>query len=164
LRAETHKEGFEFIPNLYNEAYGMLNMKENLEILVDKIKFMSDIVEEPLAPTYSYVRLYKNNGKLLKHVDRPSCEISVTAHLGSDGTEWKFGIEKPNKEEVILNLLPGQAIIYLGCIAPHWREKKYQGENYGQLFLHYVKIYGSNWKHYFDRLAFTDNMYTRDLN
>lgn len=42
-------------------------------------------------------------------------------------------------------------MIYLGKIAPHWREP-YSGEYYSQVFLHYVRSRGDCSYAYFDKL------------
>ena len=57
-----------------------------------------------LLPTYSFSRLYYNGSELTKHVDRPSCEVSVTLCIFAD-KEWpiwfhelKDGKADPNKK------------------------------------------------------------------
>jgi hypothetical protein len=121
-----------------------------IELLVDKVPFIASIVEEPMLPTYSYARLYKNGEVLEKHVDRGACEVSATLHLGSDGVEWPIYFENRDKQTVAVNLKPGQAAVYLGCVAPHWRDA-YEGTDYRQVFLHYVRARGENRHHYFDK-------------
>ena len=121
-----------------------------LELLIDKTPFMSEVLEEPMFPTYSYARIYVNKEILEKHTDRHACEVSVTLHLGSDGTEWPIWFTKPNGEEVSYILKPGQAVIYLGMISSHWRDA-FEGQEYAQVFLHYVRGRGENWVCYFDK-------------
>jgi len=121
-----------------------------VELLVDKIPFMSEVLEEPMFPTYSYARIYANKEVLKKHKDRHACEVSVTLHLGSDGTDWPIWFTKPNGEQVSYNLKPGQGVIYLGMISEHWRDA-FQGQEYSQVFLHYVRGRGENWVCYFDK-------------
>jgi soluble cytochrome b562 len=157
---ELNKQKFENIHDLYVDSYGVRDFKEGLKLLVNKIDHIKNIVEEDVFPTYSYIRLYKHEAVLQHHKDRPACEISVTVHLGSDGHEWPLGVKKPNGEEVTLVLKPGQAMVYFGCIAEHWREDKYKGNDYGQVFLHYVLAEGKCWEHFFDRFAFTNRQYT----
>ncbi len=41
-------------------------------------------------------------------------------------------------------------MLYLGCIAPHWRDE-YVGKEYAQFFLHYVRSRGSAAVSYFDK-------------
>ena len=43
-------------------------------------------------------------------------------------------------------------MVYFGCLAPHWRTE-YSGENYSQMFLHYVRSRGS-----FGFLGLDDNV------
>lgn len=132
------------------KSLGMYNFRWFVELLIDKIPFMSEVLEEPMFPTYSYARIYANKEVLAKHIDRHACEVSVTLHLGNDGTNWPIYFTKPNGEIVSYNLKPGQAVIYLGMISPHWRDP-FEGQEYGQVFLHYVRGRSENWIYYFDR-------------
>lgn len=132
------------------KSTAVYNYQPFLNILCEKIKDISDIMEESMLPTYTYARLYKNNETLEKHTDRPSCEISITLHLGGDH-EWPIWMTKPNGEEVSIELKPGQAIMYQGMVSPHWRDK-FEGTEYAQVFLHYVKGEGIHWEHYGDRI------------
>jgi hypothetical protein len=131
-------------------ALGIYDMLEFVELLVEKIPSVVSIVEEPVFPTYSYARMYKKDNVLRKHTDRKACEISVTLHLSNDGVEWPIYFETPGKETVAVNLKPGQAAVYLGCSAPHWRDT-YEGTDYRQVFLHYVRARGGNRHCYFDK-------------
>lgn len=132
------------------KSFAIYNHKLFLSLLCDKVSFISDIIQEPVLPTYSYARLYQNQEVLLPHTDRPSCEISITLHLGGD-TDWDIWFTKPNGEAVSYNLKAGQAAIYLGMVSKHWRET-YEGKEYGQVFLHYVRANGEHWQHYYDRI------------
>jgi hypothetical protein len=89
-----------------------------------------------LLPTYSYYRLYAYGAELFPHQDRPSCEISVTVMVDSDGTPWPFYADG---QEFILE--KGEAVIYKGCEVTHFR-KKFKGDWHSQIFLHYVDAHG----------------------
>ena len=119
-------------------------------LMCEKTAHMNKLVGEKLLPTYAYARIYKNGAELVKHKDRPACEVSVTLHLGSDGTSWPLGFTKPDGTTVLKDLKPGEAVIYFGCISEHWRENAFMGQEYGQLFLHYVRSEGKYINHCFD--------------
>lgn len=121
------------------------------ELLCQKSAEVSQILGEIVLPTYSFTRIYKNNGLLKRHSDRGACEISITLHLEGDKS-WPFGIEnKKTGEDTLIDLNPGDAIIYFGCIAPHFRKGRYNGRGYIQVFLHYVRSRGSLNQCLFDR-------------
>lgn len=132
------------------ESISIYNFRWFLELLINKIPFVEEVMEEPIFPTYSYSRIYKNGTDLKPHVDKPICEISISMHLDSDGTRWPIYFTRPDGVVVELELQPGQAVMYLGCISKHWREK-FEGQEYGQVFLHYVRGRGPNWDYYFDK-------------
>lgn len=120
-----------------------------LELLCEKRNQVSDLVEESVLPTYSFCIIYDLESQLIRHLDRSACEISLTVHLGGD-TKWPIYIKKPSSEEVPFELNPGDAVVYLGCTAEHWREK-FTGQYYSQVFLHYVRSNGPNVWAYFDK-------------
>ena len=121
-----------------------------LELLCEKTPEVSLLLEETVLPSYAYSRVYKNGNTLEKHVDRDSCEISFTLHLGSD-KPWLIWIETPTGEQRSVNLNPGDAMMYLGREAIHWRDS-YEGEWFAQIFLHYVRSRGDCSYAYFDKV------------
>ena len=152
LREEFHitdaKFKFNGDPQAPNSA-AVWNYLPALELLANKTSHVSEIVGETVLPTYVYSRIYRHGSVLTKHTDRPACEVSLTLHLGSD-KPWAIWIETPEREKRCVTLNPGDAMLYLGCIAPHWRDK-YDGEHYTQFFLHYVRSRGYCGEAYFDR-------------
>jgi alkylated DNA repair dioxygenase AlkB len=120
-----------------------------VELLCEKTNQVTDLVEESVVPTYTYATVYEQNSQLIKHKDRPACEISLTVHLGGDA-EWPIFIKKPNGEEASFLLSKGDAVLYLGCIAEHWRNQ-YTGTEYKQVFLHYVRSRGPKAWAFFDK-------------
>lgn len=122
-----------------------------VDVFLDKLPEISAVYGRRVYPTYVYSRLYKQGAELLRHKDRAACEVSVTVHLGSDGTEWPFYIKNPQGEAVEVQFKPGMGVIYLGTVAEHWRPKL-TGDNYGQVFLHYVDSQGPFTDYLFDRV------------
>lgn len=126
--------------------YGDLFFDTMLVTVMQKIE---NCLDKKLEPTYSYNRLYTTDTELVKHRDRPSCEISATLCIGSDisnlddqSYNWPMFISKQEEdtgEPVYLN--PGDCIIYSGCDLYHWREP-FKGKNHAQVFLHYNEIDG----------------------
>ncbi len=120
-----------------------------LELLCEKTPEISEIIGETVLPTYCYSRVYKSGDVLKKHTDRDACEISLTVHLEGD-QDWEIYIENTEGEEIPVNLKQGDALLYLGCKAPHWRNK-FNGSFYTQVFLHYVRSNGEKSYAYFDK-------------
>ena len=91
-----------------------------------------------LFPAYSYLRIYSGGSVLPKHIDRPSCEISVTLTLGGQAPgAWPIWVEAQGEERAV-TLPPGDALVYKGALLPHWRER-FEGRFWVQMFLHYVR-------------------------
>ncbi len=118
-----------------------------------------------LFPTYSYGRYYKKGEVLKCHTDRPACEYSATITLGHDEEVWPFWAADPGedtdqgivgeddkiyriKNSKKLTIEIGDAVIYKGCEAIHWREEL-KSEWQTQIFLHYVDQDGphAEWKY-----------------
>jgi hypothetical protein len=128
------------VPETYSH-YSDIAMETLLERLTEP---MSKETGLNLIPTYSYARIYKKGDVLKRHKDRYSCEVSMTMNLGGDS--WPIYLEpsgETDKEGVKIDLEPGDALIYRGCEVEHWREA-FEGENCGQVFLHYNDASGEN--------------------
>jgi PKHD-type hydroxylase len=83
--------------------------------------------------------------ELKPHVDKPSCEYSVTINL-FQSHEWPIymDIEPIYMEQ-------GDALLYKGCEVEHHR-KIFEGDEYIQIFLHYVNTDGPYKDHVFDKI------------
>jgi hypothetical protein len=138
-------EGDDQSPN----SYAVYDYISFLELLCEKTPEVSSLLEETVLPTYSYARVYQNKSTLEKHIDRDACEISLTLHLDGD-YPWPIWIETPQQEKKFVSLNPGDAMLYLGRIASHWRDE-YNGNYYSQVFLHYVRSRGEYSYSYFDK-------------
>ena len=120
---------------------GFFNLTEMSAIAAEKVSFLNDFIGGPkLLPTYTYGRIYNNKSDLCKHTDRGACEVSLSIHLDGDA-ESKFYIENKDGKEVSIDLDPGDAVLYDGPNAVHWRDE-YCGEEYIQTFHHYVFLGG----------------------
>lgn len=127
-----------------------------------------------LCPTYTYYRVYKTGDELLRHKDRPSCEISTTICLGfsyknaDPNYRWGIYIDELSAENkmidgvfvssnnpgVRVNMDPGDVVIYRGCDVEHWRDKfdADQGSYHIQAFFHYIDKNGPYYPEYaYDR-------------
>ena len=124
------------------------NHEAFVELLSTKTSKVSKILKERILPSYSYARVYQKGNILEKHVDRKSCEISLTVHLDGD-QEWEFYIEDKIGEVHEIVLTSGDAILYSGREVLHWRNE-YKGSFYSQTFLHYVKSSGICKHNYFE--------------
>ena len=150
------------IPNTYS-IYSDLVMET---LLVKLLPVMEKQTKLKLVPNYSYSRIYKHGDILNRHKDRFSCEISTTLNLGGDS--WPIFLEPEknvgipgengitafsNNPGIKIDLEPGDMLIYSGCIFEHWREA-FEGENCGQVFLHYNNIETQGESNKFDKRPF----------
>lgn len=154
--------------------YGLFDMKQNWQatdkqipgthskyadpLMETLLKFARPHMEKHtglnLIPTYSYYRVYKPGDELVRHKDRPSCEISTTITLGwnykdvSPDYRWSMYVGDSDgsigtKGNMLLCEV-GDCIIYRGCEIEHWRDpfKVGDGSYHVQVFLHYVNAEG----------------------
>jgi hypothetical protein len=138
-------QGDDQVPNSL-AAYDFLPF---VRLLVEKIPEVSFFLGEPVLPCYTYARIYKNGSVLERHRDRPACEVSLTINLNKD-QDWPISFQRADGSETSVELQPGDAVMYLGCQAEHWRNQ-FDGREYTQLFIHYVKSYGDRAWAYFDK-------------
>lgn len=130
------------------------------------------ITELDLSPTYTYSRIYSRNDKLLGHIDRPACEISITTPVFISGdrassifiskfkTKNLQDAKRYTKEEMLqmgefsrIDLFPGDVLIYKGCEHYHWREDL-ESEILVQVFMHYVQTNGPHSNQIYDKRTF----------
>jgi hypothetical protein len=117
-------------------------------LLIDLLAVAEEVTGLKLSPTYSYFRVYERGDFLVKHTDRPSCEISLTLCLGYEAEgPWPLLLHGPAGVSSI-ELAPGDALLYRGTECTHWREPL-NGERVAQVFLHYVDQNGphAEWKY-----------------
>lgn len=111
-------------------------------ILENSADEISQLVGERLLPTYSYARVYVKGDELERHIDRPSCEYSVTVHVATVGEPWPIWMQKGDGPVSKVILQPGDAIVYKGCEVHHWREVMSECDINVQFMLHYVNESG----------------------
>ncbi|QUL38314.1 hypothetical protein [Erythrobacter sp. JK5] len=115
---------------------------------------IEQLVGKDLLVGYAYWRKYSHAAVLRSHVDRATCEISVTVAIGTEpsGSIWPFHIEDLHGNRIAIALSPGAGVIYQGHRVKHWREPL-QAEWHKQMFLHYVLKDGEFADHVFDKNA-----------
>ena len=131
IKKSPKNEGDAQVPNSHS-YYNLPVCNILLGRLLDKV---SEIAGKTLKPTYTYCRVYLKGAVLTPHKDRPSCEYSVTLNL-SRSHPWTIYM---GKRGVIQN--PGDGVLYKGCEIEHSR-KEFEGDEYVQVFLHYVDANG----------------------
>jgi hypothetical protein len=163
LDEQSCKNLTEYLKNLVNQqqtiqdsqcplsqaVHGAEEFDKLLEALVPYFEQQSGL---KLYPTYSYARLYNQQGEELKnHRDRPACEISATITLGFEGDVWSIYMgdheDKTNSSKIDMAI--GDAVMYRGMDKYHWREPYVEGQWQAQVFLHYVDANGphAEWKY-----------------
>lgn len=133
-----------FSPSWYNDP--LMN-----SLLNHKLSTVEKESNLKLFPTYAYWRYYVFGGRLDKHTDRPSCEVSITSCI-KKYDNWPLIIEGQSFE-----LEEGDALLYAGCDQEHGRPGLYKGDGMAQVFLHYVNQHGPNKDHAYDKIHKTLN-------
>tara|TARA_R110002020_G_scaffold117943_1_gene269573 strand:+ start:79 stop:603 length:525 start_codon:yes stop_codon:yes gene_type:complete len=132
-------DGQSFSPAWYRDHLMTSFLDVKLPIVEKKSKLK-------LFPTYAYWRYYVYGGTLTKHIDRPACEISVTACI-QKYDNWPIIVEGKKIE-----LEEGDAVLYAGCDQKHWRPGVYKGNGMAQVFFHYVDQNGPHRDHAYDKI------------
>lgn len=150
FREDYIEEGLEYVDaDVAGYSLGIHQHTPAQLYLVNNNQKVTEILGENTLPTYAYTRSYGNGGYLTRHKDRLACEISVTVHLDGD-QPWEFEIFNVEGETDTIVLEKGDAILFDGCTFRHNRVGDYAGEEYVQLFLHYIFAEGDNTEQAFD--------------
>jgi hypothetical protein len=118
--------------------YGVNCLESLSEILIPKVE---SVTGKTLAPTYTYCRIYYKDAAMAKHIDRPSCEYSVTLTLSISEEPWEICLKDLTGNTRALSLDVGSMCVYKGMKVPHWR-LPYKGKEQIQAFMHYVDVNG----------------------
>ena len=105
---------------------------------------IEEVCGKELVPTYSYSRIYQPGEDLEPHIDRPACEVSVTVNVANTGEISPIYMQYADNPESKHLLNPGDAVIYKGCEARHWRFPMKESQLNVQFMLHYVDKNGPN--------------------
>ena len=130
-----------------NKDIVLTNLLVNSKSLVEKITGVR------LHTSHYFMRNYKKDQEVKPHYDRLACEISVSLCIGMtkiDSPTWPLHIIGKDGIETAAHMLPGDAVVYLGCELKHWRnvwlDSNWSEEDrLCQVFLHYVNY--NNKKH-----------------
>ena len=95
-----------------------------------KLNLIQKETELELLPTYAYWRYYVFGATLKTHLDRPSCEISISACI-KKYDDWPFIIENN-----VFELQEGDGLLYAGCDQQHGSPGVYKGNGIAQVFFH----------------------------
>lgn len=128
---------------------------------------------QALLPTYAYFRTYQKGDICKVHVDRPSCEHSVSLTIGySDATPWALCVgsrpwslaemrPKPiadgfdGEAFARFPMQPGDAVLYKGVEYRHGRVDPNPNRWSAHLFLHWVSADGPYTEWAFDKQKVT---------
>ena len=106
---------------LYGDPIQDVVMYQNLDAI-------RNCVDLELQPAYSYWRLYVQGSDLKNHVDRESCEISVTINLGqSEVAPWPIHLRTQGGIHSV-GLEPGDALIF-GMYTVHGTLENHSKDN-----------------------------------
>ena len=145
----VEKEGGEIIHGKTSARYNHPSFKELHYDCKNKLEYL---LQERLYPTYYFDRFYFNGSKMDNHVDRKSCEISVSVNISSN-LDYDWGLWFELEDSIEITTSPGDAVVYRGIEVPHWREKMVgkRDSYFHQLFLHYVRADGHYLEYAYDR-------------
>lgn len=103
---------------------------------------ISQIVGEPVKPSYSYVRCYRSGAGLPRHTDREQCEFTVSLCVDfspepDSVTGWPIYVEAGNGTIAVQQAI-GDALLFRGRELPHYRRPLPKGCTSTSVFFHFV--------------------------
>lgn len=150
LENKLRRQEWQAIPENYTTELAYYADPLIETVLLNSLPLVSEVCGKELYPTYSYMRVYQPGEELEPHVDRPSCEISVTVNVASKGRPSPIWMHYKDNEPHSFTLNPGDAVIYKGCEAKHWRDTFKRDQMNVQFMLHYVDTAGPHADKRFD--------------
>ena len=141
----------------YDEGRGMVKMLYKppcAEQYHQRVQyFLQSYLRMQLLPTYWFCTRYFNQSYMAAHTDRDACEISVSLNVQRD-KPWDLQLRDRFGKKHRFDTPPGDGVLYHGVDLEHWRTP-YGGQQYTQLFFHYVRATGDynreqgdrHWRH-----------------
>jgi len=144
------REDSNIIHGMSFSRYGAPQFKKLHFLVKNKLE---NLLKEKLYPTYYFDRFYFAHTKMVRHIDRESCEISVSLNISQNLPEpWALHFDIGGHIiDCVTN--PGDGVLYKGMEVPHWRDRmKGDKDSYShQIFLHYVRGDGHFLEYAFDK-------------
>lgn len=135
-------------------SFGRYNYPRYKETSFYIKQIVEEILKEKIYPTYYFDRFYFNGNSLRRHIDRQSCEISISVNIqNTTNVEWPLFFDyKGNNHGFIFN--PGDAILYKGMEIEHWRNPLNAPPEtfFHQAFFHYVRADGHFIQYAYDKI------------
>jgi hypothetical protein len=105
-------------------------------------KAVSDLVGEPVKPSYVYMASYQSGARLEEHTDRAQCEFSITLCLDYTPepkavAPWPLYLTTRRGTATVYQAL-GDGLLYRGQKLPHYRKTLAAGNTSTSIFFHYV--------------------------
>jgi len=167
IRRGAYKNNINLYQPEYDKTRGNVIMFYSPKYAVFAVKkakiIIEELIGEEIIPTYWFMTAYPNKSYLKCHIDRPSCEISLSITIDSP-TKWPLQILDSNNKKQKINIDIGSALLYKGIDLPHWRSPLNCGknENHVQLFLHYVRKNGKYKEYAYDKDIDCFNLLNQD--
>ena len=104
---------------------------------------VSDVVGEPVKPSYVYTCGYLSGSDLEKHTDRDQCEFTITFCLDFSPepvghTPWPVHVDANDARITVYQAL-GDSLLFCGRELPHYRHPLTSGRTSTSIFFHYVR-------------------------
>lgn len=128
----TNKSAFADGEPVKENCWGTYGSPITESLLLECLPVVEQTFNVKLHPSFSFCRIYFTGAEMKPHLDRPSCEYSISLNVSNDPDPWPiYFADEP------LYLNPGDGVVYKGCDVKHWR-LPYSGKEQYQIFLHYV--------------------------
>jgi len=104
---------------------------------------VSDVIGEPVQPSFAFTLSYHEGAELSRHTDRDQCEFTLSLCVDfipePEGvTSWPLHIET-DRGRVTLEQALGDAVLFCGRELTHYRDRLAEGCTSTSLLFHFVR-------------------------
>jgi hypothetical protein len=105
---------------------------------------VSQIVPEPIKPSYAFLATYKSGAILKRHTDREQCawNLSLLVDMNPEmelSDSWPIYLEAREQVREV-RLAMGDGVLYRGTDIPHWRDTIPEGHIVTLILCHFVPV------------------------
>jgi len=130
------KEGYKHCHLKHNETVARFFHYQLTDVV-------SQVVGEPVQPSFTFICSYHGGAELSRHTDREQCEFTVSLCVDfipepQDVTSWPLYMETRGGRVVIEQAL-GDGILFCGREVPHFRNRLADGCTSTSILFHFVR-------------------------
>lgn len=134
----------------YKKSFGMSGIPQIEPVFDALTRTIQDVTKLTLKKANSYSRIYLNQGRLRKHIDRPGLDLTLSVQIeNTTGSQQPVFHQTYDGGEQVCDLNDGDGLLIKGQDLAHWRNdiETQEGNHLICVFFHWEIMVGEVLEH-----------------